>query len=100
MRARAHKHRGRDIAIVVITLLWVLPVVWIIATAFKPRADVFSLAILFEPTLANVIASFQSPYLVGSRLLNSVPPTPFRVSGFRGDRRHRWCCWPRSSCRR
>lgn len=69
---RRHKHLGRNIAIVVITLLWVLPVVWIIATAFKPRADVFSLAVLFKPTWANVVASFQSPYLVGARLLNSV----------------------------
>ena len=71
-RARARGQAIATTAIVVITVLWILPVAWIIATAFKPRVDVYSLAVLFKPTLDNVIASFQTPYLLGSRLLNSV----------------------------
>jgi len=62
----------RGIAIWVIAALWIAPVVWIIATAFKPRADVYSLAVLFTPTLDSLLSAFDSPYLLGARLLNSL----------------------------
>lgn len=62
----------RGIAIWAIAALWIAPVVWIIATAFKPRADVYSLAVLFTPTLDSLFSAFDSPYLLGARLLNSL----------------------------
>jgi multiple sugar transport system permease protein len=66
------KRWARAIAITAITAIWVLPVLWIMATAFKPRADVFALAVAFKPTLANLFTSFGTPYLLGSRLVNSL----------------------------
>lgn len=71
-RSRGVRMPWRKIAIWVVTALWIAPVVWIVATAFKPRADVYTLAILFKPTLDSVMSAFGSPYLLGARLLNSV----------------------------
>jgi len=65
----------RALAIALVVVAWVAPVVWILATAFKPRADVYDLAILFEPTLASLRAAFESPYSLGSRLVNSLVVT-------------------------
>ncbi|RYY72475.1 MAG: carbohydrate ABC transporter permease, partial [Comamonadaceae bacterium] len=71
--ARGRRKRWlRATAIAAITALWILPVLWIMATAFKPRVDVFALAIAFKPTLANLATAFGAPYLLGSRLVNSL----------------------------
>lgn len=71
-RSRPNSRGLRNAAIVFITMLWVLPVLWIMATAFKPPAEAAGLALWFRPTLSNLFASFGVPYLLGSRLLNSV----------------------------
>ena len=63
---------GRTLAIIVITVIWLAPVLWIFATAFKAPRDVLSLRILFEPTLQNFATAFGNPYYIGERLLNSV----------------------------
>jgi len=65
----------RSLAIALVTVVWIAPVVWILATAFKPRADVYDLAILFEPTLTSLRAAFESPYSLGARLANSLVVT-------------------------
>jgi hypothetical protein len=38
------------------------PVVWIMLTALKQPRDVYSLSVLFTPTLDNLRAAFASPY--------------------------------------
>lgn len=72
--ARRRRQRGlaRRLAICLVTLIWFAPVAWIVATAFKPRLDVYSLALWFRPTLDSIVAAFGSPYLLGERLFNSV----------------------------
>jgi len=72
--ARPVRRRGglRRLAIWLVAGIWFAPVVWIVATAFKPRLDVYSLALLFRPTLDNFFSAFGSPYLLGERLANSV----------------------------
>jgi len=62
----------RSLVIALVVVTWIAPVAWILATAFKPRADVYDLAVLFEPTLASLRAAFASPYSLGARLVNSL----------------------------
>lgn len=64
--------RLRAASIVVVAVLWLGPVLWIVATAFKPARDVLSLRLLFTPTLHNFVVAFHNPYFLGDRLLNSV----------------------------
>ena len=63
--------RLRTLLIILVSALWLAPVVWIFATAFKSPRDVLSLRILFEPTLANIATAFGNPYFLGQKLLNS-----------------------------
>lgn len=75
--ARRRRPRGsitpaRRIGIIVLVVLWLAPVAWIVATAFKSPAQVLSLDLLFEPTLRNFSVAFGPQYRLGSRLLNSV----------------------------
>ncbi len=62
----------RRVLIVLITFLWFAPILWIVLTAFKARPDVYSMSVLFVPTLENFLAAFEPPYMLGDRLLNSV----------------------------
>jgi multiple sugar transport system permease protein len=48
------------------------PVIWIMLTAFKEPRDVYSLSVIFTPTLDNIRAAFGSPYFLGQRTLNSL----------------------------
>jgi ABC-type glycerol-3-phosphate transport system permease component len=52
----------------------VLPILWMMLTAFKLPRDVYSLdsALVFTPTLENLVAIFQHPWNLGSKALNSV----------------------------
>lgn len=63
------------VAIVALAALFLLPVVWIFATAFKQPRDVYANAILFAPTLENFRTVFEPPYWLGWRLMNSVVVT-------------------------
>ena len=65
----------RRMLIVLITFLWFAPILWIVLTAFKDRPDVYSMSVIFLPTLQNFISAFNAPYLLGDRLLNSVVVT-------------------------
>src|SRR5687768_467694 len=56
-----------------LTLLFImLPIFWMALTAFKQRADVFTLKVFFTPTLQNFVAIFQEPLAFGPLLWNSV----------------------------
>lgn len=52
----------------------VLPIIWIILTAFKTPRDVYSLAaaIDFTPTLENLRTVFAHPWNLGNKIVNSV----------------------------
>jgi multiple sugar transport system permease protein len=52
----------------------VLPIAWILLTAFKLPRDVYSLqaALWFTPTLENLQTVFQHPWNLGSKITNSV----------------------------
>ncbi len=61
----------RVVAILALSLLWLAPIAWIIATAFKSPVDVLSLDIFFTPTLENFRRAFGPNYMLGDRLWNS-----------------------------
>ena len=52
----------------------VLPILWILLTAFKVPRDVYSLdaAIFFQPTLENLATVFAHPWNLGNKIVNSV----------------------------
>lgn len=52
----------------------VLPILWMMLTAFKLPRDVYSLdsALVFTPTLDNLITIFAHPWNLGQKALNSV----------------------------
>ena len=60
------------LAFVVIAAI-LLPIFWIVLTAFKQPRDVYSLsnALWFTPTLENFYTVFDHPWNLGSKLLNS-----------------------------
>lgn len=64
--------RLRALLILLVAMLWLGPVVWIIATAFKAPRDVLSLKLFFTPTLNNFLIAFNPPFFLGDRLWNSV----------------------------
>jgi multiple sugar transport system permease protein len=70
-RPRGVTSPARRIGIIVVAVLWLAPVAWIAATAFKAPSQVLSLDIFFTPTLNNFAVAFGPQYRLGSRLLNS-----------------------------
>ncbi|SMD07930.1 carbohydrate ABC transporter membrane protein 2, CUT1 family [Primorskyibacter flagellatus] len=62
----------RIVGILLITALWLLPVLWICATAFKSPGDVISLDIFFTPTLDNFAKAVGPNYQLGGRIWNSI----------------------------
>lgn len=52
----------------------VLPIFWILLTAFKTPRDVYSLstALVFTPTLENLLTVFAHPWNLGNKIFNSV----------------------------
>jgi multiple sugar transport system permease protein len=64
-------------ALIVITGIFLAPIVWMMSTAYKPARDIFSIppALLFTPTLANfrsVFHYFDLPRLIESSLVISL----------------------------
>ncbi len=72
---RRRSGRLRTAVILVLAAVWLAPVAWIIATAFKPAVDVLQVSLFFKPTLQNFVAAFAPHYRLGQRLLNSVAVT-------------------------
>lgn len=63
---------GAGVLMIVGTIL--LPILWILLTAFKAPRDVYSLAsaFSFSPTLENLTTVFAHPWNLGQKALNSV----------------------------
>ena len=63
---------GEKTAVLLILFFIAFPIYWLIITAFKPEAYVFSSTIIFPPTLDNFRAIFGGALDFGPYLLNSV----------------------------
>jgi multiple sugar transport system permease protein len=50
----------------------VLPIAWMILTAFKVPREVYSLSLIFTPTIDNFFTVFERPWFLGRRIVNSV----------------------------
>ena len=63
----------RQLLAFVVVAAILLPIFWIVLTAFKQPRDVYSLAnaLWFTPTLDNFYTVFDHPWNLGSKLLNS-----------------------------
>ena len=72
MTAGSTARQLRTAAIIAVAIVWLAPVVWIVATAFKAPRDTLSPSLWFTPTLQNFVTAFGAPYFLGGRLLNSV----------------------------
>lgn len=73
-KRRRNRLMGRILwvlAVLVITFIWLAPVAWIAATAFKAPRDVLSLNVWFTPTLENFRSALGPNYQLGNRLWNS-----------------------------
>src|SRR5699024_3487000 len=57
--------------LLVVTFLF-FPILWILLTAFKSGSDVYSISLLFEPTLDNFKAVFSPQYDFGNYYMNSL----------------------------
>lgn len=66
---------GRGVAIALTLIVFIGPIVWIIATAFKAPRDVYALKLFFTPTLENFYTAFDTPFFVGERTWNSIVVT-------------------------
>ena len=64
----------RQLAVFTLIGVILLPIAWIVVTAFKLPRDVYSLetALWFTPTLENLRTVFQHPWNLGSKIVNSV----------------------------
>ncbi len=64
----------RQLAVFVVIAAIVLPIGWIVLTAFKLPRDVYSLdtALWFTPTLENLGTVFEHPWNLGSKIVNSL----------------------------
>ncbi|MGY4690743.1 carbohydrate ABC transporter permease [Salibacterium sp. K-3] len=60
-----------NMGVLLIVVFLFLPIFWIVITAFKPEQDIYSLSLLFEPTLENFKAVFSSGYNFGKYYSNS-----------------------------
>lgn len=70
----------RGLAIAVVVAIVVVPIGWIILTAFKPLESVYTMSLLFTPTMDNFFTIFEGPFFVGDRLLNSAVISIFTVA--------------------
>ena len=61
----------RDILVLIVAAVMMIPILWISMAAFKTHVDVYQLKVLFTPTLANFKTVFQSPYDLHVKLFNS-----------------------------
>jgi multiple sugar transport system permease protein len=70
---RARQWLGQLIVFIGISAI-LLPIAWIVLTAFKSPRDVYTLnaAFNFSPTLENLQTVFQHPWNLGSKIVNSM----------------------------
>lgn len=60
------------ICVLLVVSFLFLPILWIVLTSFKSGSDVYSLSLIFEPTLDNFKAVFSSDYEFGKYYMNSL----------------------------
>jgi ABC-type glycerol-3-phosphate transport system permease component len=60
------------ICVLLVVSFLFLPIFWILLTAFKSGSDVYSVSLIFEPTLDNFKAVFSSDYDFGNYYMNSL----------------------------
>lgn len=77
LTARQRRIRLEQTALVVILAVYLVPVLWLVSTAYKPARDIFASppALLFNPTLANfsrIFTLFDVPRLLQSSLVISL----------------------------
>lgn len=72
MTRRQRNQLLRDTGVVVVAAIFLAPVVWIAATAFKQPRDVYALTVFFTPTLDNFRTAWGAPFNLGPRALNSL----------------------------
>ena len=63
-----------------ILVFTMLPVVWLALTSFKPENKVYTLDVIFQPTIQNYITIFTAPYNEGRLLVNSLIVTTITVA--------------------
>lgn len=63
--------RIRDVLVLLVAAVMMIPILWIGMAAFKTHVDVYQLKLFFTPTLKNFETVFQSPYDLHEKLLNS-----------------------------
>jgi multiple sugar transport system permease protein len=59
-------------AILLVLFIILFPIGWMVMTAFKGPADVFSLSVIFQPTFDNFRKIFGPEWHLGSEVLNSL----------------------------
>lgn len=67
-------------AVLCVVAVFVVPIFWIIITAFKPAADVYSLKVIFTPTLNNFRSLFGSGVNFFPFMINSIVVTAATLS--------------------
>lgn len=72
MRPPATERWLRAAAILLVLAVFMAPILWIAATAFKSPRDVYALRLFFTPTTENFAAAVGAPYFLGNRTMNSV----------------------------
>ena len=63
---------ARGIGTLAVMLVVLVPILWIILTAFKPLENVYTMDLIFSPTLENFAVVFGEPFYLGERLMNSI----------------------------
>jgi len=61
----------RALALAILVFI-VLPIFWLALTSFKPENKVYTLDVIFQPTLQNYITLFAPPFDEGKLLVNSI----------------------------
>jgi multiple sugar transport system permease protein len=62
----------RELGLLLTLLFIMLPIVWMAITAFKPQSEIFTLNVLFQPTLDSFRTIFQPPLSFGPLLRNTI----------------------------
>ncbi len=63
--------RLRDVIVLLVAAVMMIPILWIAMAAFKTHVDVYQLKLFFTPTFKNFETVFQSPYDLHEKLFNS-----------------------------
>ncbi|MFD9625502.1 carbohydrate ABC transporter permease [Peribacillus muralis] len=68
------------VSTIIVILFFIIPIAWIVITAFKPTEVVYSLSVIFEPTLENFKGLFSSSLNFYPFILNSISVTTLTIA--------------------